>query len=172
MGNDIAWRFIECRLFAETAHAAHGGRAVCIFVNDHADRLCLEALRELGVKYIALRCAGFNGIDVAAAKQLGFSVTRVPASSPNAEAEQAVALLLALNRKIPRASNRVLDLNLSQGQDSRYRWHPERSGALPRRSCEASASRCWPSIRLNLPVGRGSMAWITPTAVHSRASAR
>ena len=108
---------------AETAHAVHGGRAVCIFVNDHADRLCLEALRELGVKYFALPRAGFNGIDVAAAKQLGFSVTRVPASSPNAEAEQAIALLLALNRKIPRASNRVLDLNLSQGQDSRYRWH-------------------------------------------------
>jgi D-lactate dehydrogenase len=112
-GHDIAWRFMECRLSAETAHAAHGGQAICIFVNDRADRLCLEALRELDVKHIALRCAGFNGIDLTAAKELGFSVTRVPAYSPYAVAEHAVALLLALNRKIPRASNRVHDLNFS-----------------------------------------------------------
>ena len=60
-----------------------------------------------------LRCAGYNGVDLAAAKQLGFSVTRVPTYSPYAVAEHAVALLLALNRKIPRASNRVRDLNFS-----------------------------------------------------------
>jgi D-lactate dehydrogenase len=112
-GHQIEWRFMEYRLSAETATAAHGARAICIFVNDRADRLCLEALRELGVKHIALRCAGFNGIDVAAAKELGFSVTRVPAYSPYAVAEHAIALLLALNRKIPRASNRVHDLNFS-----------------------------------------------------------
>jgi D-lactate dehydrogenase len=112
-GSDIEWRFMDCRLTAETANAAHGARAVCIFVNDRADRPCLEALAGLGVKHIALRCAGFNGIDVAAAKELGFSVTRVPAYSPYAVAEHALALLLALNRKIPRASNRVHDLNFS-----------------------------------------------------------
>jgi D-lactate dehydrogenase len=109
----IEWRFMDCRLSAETATAAHGARAICIFVNDRADRPCLEALAKLGVKHIALRCAGFNCIDVAAAKELGLSVTRVPAYSPYAVAEHAVALLLALNRKIPRASNRVHDLNFS-----------------------------------------------------------
>jgi D-lactate dehydrogenase len=112
-GLDIEWRFMEHRLSAETAAAAHGAKAACIFVNDRADRPCLEALAKLGIKHVALRCAGFNAIDLTAAKVLGFSVTRVPAYSPYAVAEHAVALLLALNRKIPRANNRVHDLNFS-----------------------------------------------------------
>jgi D-lactate dehydrogenase len=109
----IAWRFFDSRLSVETAPAARGAQAVCIFVNDRADRPCLQALQSLGVKHIALRCAGFNSVDLSAAKELGLSVTRVPAYSPYAVAEHAVALLLALNRKIPRASNRVRDLNFS-----------------------------------------------------------
>src|SRR6187397_2789666 len=112
-GLDIEWRFMECRLSAATAAAANGAQAVCTFVNDHLDRPCLEALAKLGVKHVALRCAGFNSIDLNAAKELGFSVTRVPAYSPYAVAEHAVALLLALNRKIPRANNRVHDQNFS-----------------------------------------------------------
>jgi D-lactate dehydrogenase len=112
-GLAIEWRFMECRLSAETAAAAHGAQAVCTFVNDRVDRPCLEALTRLGVKHIALRCAGFNSVDLSAAKDLGCSVTRVPAYSPYAVAEHAVALLLALNRKIPRANNRVHDLNFS-----------------------------------------------------------
>jgi D-lactate dehydrogenase len=112
-GGAIDWRFMEFRLSAETAKAAEGATAACIFVNDRADRPCLEALAALGVKHLALRCAGFNGVDLAAAKELGLSVTRVPAYSPHAVAEHAVALLLALNRKIPRANNRVHDLNFS-----------------------------------------------------------
>lgn len=110
---DIEWRFMECRLSAETAVSALGAKAVCTFVNDHLDRPCLEVLARLGIKHIALRCAGFNSVDLQAARELGFSVTRVPAYSPYAVAEHAVALLLALNRKIPRASNRVRDLNFS-----------------------------------------------------------
>src|SRR4030095_7116884 len=107
----IAWRFLDSRLSVDTAPAARGARAVCIFVNDRADRQCLEALHLLGVTHVTLRGAGFNGGDLAAARELGLSVTRVPAYSPYAVAEHAVALLLALNRKIPRASNRVRDLN-------------------------------------------------------------
>jgi D-lactate dehydrogenase len=110
---EIEWRFLDWRLSVETAPAAQGARAICIFVNDHADRACLEALASHDVKHIALRCAGYNGVDVTAAAELGLSVTRVPAYSPFAVAEHAVALLLALNRKIPRASNRVHDLNFS-----------------------------------------------------------
>jgi D-lactate dehydrogenase len=110
---EIDWKFMEFRLRSETATAAQGAQAVCIFVNDHADRGALEELRSAGIKHIALRCAGFNNVDLAAAKELGLSVTRVPAYSPYAVAEHAVALLLALNRKIPRASNRVRDLNFS-----------------------------------------------------------
>lgn len=112
-GTGIEWRFMECRLSTDTAAAAHGAQTVCIFVNDRADRSCLEALAGLGIKHIALRCAGFNCVDLAAAKNLGLAVTRVPAYSPHAVAEHAVALLLALNRKIPRANNRVHDLNFS-----------------------------------------------------------
>jgi D-lactate dehydrogenase len=110
---EIEWRFVDWRLSAETAVSAQGARAICIFVNDRADRACLEVLASLGVKHIALRCAGYNGVDIATASELGLSVTRVPAYSPYAVAEHAVALLLALNRKIPRASNRVHDLNFS-----------------------------------------------------------
>jgi len=109
----IDWQFCEFRLSAETAVAAHGAQAVCVFVNDLADRPCLEALAKAGVRHLALRCSGFNGVDLVVAKELGFSVTRVPAYSPHAVAEHAVALLLALNRKIPRANNRVHDLNFS-----------------------------------------------------------
>lgn len=112
-GSDVEWRFMDCRLSAETAAAATGAQAVCTFVNDQVDCTCLEALSNLGVRHVALRCAGFNSIDLAAAKELGITATRVPAYSPYAVAEHAVALLLALNRKIPRANNRVHDLNFS-----------------------------------------------------------
>src|SRR4051794_18581520 len=98
---DIEWQFLDCRLSVNTAAATRGAQAVCVFVNDHVDRACLEALAAEGVKHVALRCAGFNNVDVTAAKELGFSVTRVPAYSPYAVAEHAIALLLALNRKIP-----------------------------------------------------------------------
>ena len=76
-GLDIEWRFLDCRLTVETAAAAHGAHAVCTFVNDRLDRPCLEALAKLDVRHIALRCAGFNSIDLAAAREIGFTVTRV-----------------------------------------------------------------------------------------------
>ena len=109
----IAWRFHEFRLSAETASAAKGAHAVCIFVNDQADRASLEILSALGVKLLALRCAGYNNVDVAAANTLDLVVVRVPAYSPHAVAEHTVALLLTLNRKIHRAFNRVRELNFS-----------------------------------------------------------
>src|SRR3990172_5260095 len=109
----IAWRFHDFRLSAETASAAKDAQAVCIFVNDPADRACLEALAALDVKLIALRCAGHNNVDLAAARALGLAIVRVPAYSPHAVAEHAVGLLLTLNRKIHRAYNRVRELNFS-----------------------------------------------------------
>jgi D-lactate dehydrogenase len=109
----VAWRFHEFRLSAQTAHAAKGAQAVCIFVNDQADRACLEALAALDVKLIALRCAGHNNVDLSVARELGLAVVRVPAYSPHAVAEHAVGLLLTLNRKIHRAYNRVRELNFS-----------------------------------------------------------
>lgn len=112
-GDCIQWRFHEFRLTAETAASAQDADAVCVFVSDQLDRACLEALAKLGVRLVALRCAGFNNVDLAAAKSLGIAVTRVPAYSPHAVAEHTVGLLLALNRKIHRAYNRVRELNFS-----------------------------------------------------------
>jgi D-lactate dehydrogenase len=109
----VTWRFHEFRLCSETAAAAQGALAACIFVNDQADRACLETLAKLGVKLIALRCAGFNNVDLPAAREFGLVVVRVPAYSPHAVAEHTVALLLTLNRKIHRAFNRVRELNFS-----------------------------------------------------------
>jgi D-lactate dehydrogenase len=112
-GGEVEWRFLDSRLSVDTAPAARGAEAACVFVNDQADRACLEVLASLNLKHLALRCAGFNSVDLPAAAELGIAVTRVPAYSPYAVAEHAVALLLALNRKIPRASNRVRDSNLA-----------------------------------------------------------
>ena len=86
----IAGRFHEFRLTAETAAAAKGAQAVCVFVNDQADRGCLEILAALGVKLLALRYAGYNNVDVAAARALGLAVVRVPAYSPHAVAEMSI----------------------------------------------------------------------------------
>jgi len=109
----ITWRFHDFRLNAETVATAGNAAAVCIFVNDRADKACLSALANLGVKLICLRCAGFNNVDLNAAKELKLSVVRVPAYSPHAVAEHAVGLLLTLNRKIHRAYNRVREHNFS-----------------------------------------------------------
>lgn len=105
--------FHESRLEVGTAALAAGARAVCVFVSDKVDRECLIQLKQVGVQLVALRCAGYNNVDLSAAKELGLCVTRVPAYSPHAVAEHAVALLLTLNRKIHRAHNRVRELNFS-----------------------------------------------------------
>src|SRR3954462_8930732 len=79
--DQIGWQFMECRLAIETATAASDAQAGCVFVNDRLDRSCIELLASQGVKHIALRCAGYNGVDLAAAAELGLAVTRVPAYS-------------------------------------------------------------------------------------------
>ena len=109
----MKWQFHDFRLSSETVSSVGGVQSVCVFVNDRLDEPCLRALRDAGVKHIALRCAGFNNVDLAAAKALGLAVTRVPAYSPHAVAEHTVALLLTLNRKIHRAWNRVREHNFS-----------------------------------------------------------
>lgn len=109
----VEFVFHAFRLSAETAASAAGCTAVCVFVNDTMDRACLAALAERGVRLVALRCAGFNQVDLKAAAEIGIHVVRVPAYSPHAVAEHAVALLLTLNRKIHRAYNRVREHNFS-----------------------------------------------------------
>lgn len=109
----LEFHFLEHRLGASTVVTARDVGAVCVFVNDRLDRPVLAQLRAAGVKLVALRCAGFNNVDLAAAKELGVAVTRVPAYSPHAVAEHTVALLLTLNRRIHRAHSRVRELNFS-----------------------------------------------------------
>jgi D-lactate dehydrogenase len=105
--------FLEARLSPETASLAAEHAAICAFVNDHLDRPVLESFAADGVQLVALRSAGFNNIDLSAARELGIAVGRVPAYSPNAVAEHTIALILALNRKIHKAYARVREGNFA-----------------------------------------------------------
>lgn len=105
--------YFEPRLTRETAAMAAGFEAICSFVNDELDADALAALQRGGVRLVALRSAGYNHVDLAAAGRLGLRVVRVPAYSPHAVAEHAVALALSLNRKIHRAYARVREGNFS-----------------------------------------------------------
>jgi D-lactate dehydrogenase len=108
-----ALTFYEPRFEADTAPLAAGHEGACVFVNDTADAAALEALAATGVRLLLLRATGFNNVDVAAAARLGIAVGRVPAYSPHAVAEHTLALILALNRKIHRAYNRVREGNFA-----------------------------------------------------------
>jgi D-lactate dehydrogenase len=105
--------FLQPRLSPVTAELAKGCDVVCCFANDQLNREVLVKLSQIGVKLIALRSAGYNHVDLVAAKELHLPVVRVPSYSPYAVAEHAVALMLTLNRKIHRAIQRVHELNFS-----------------------------------------------------------
>ncbi|SNB83159.1 MULTISPECIES: 2-hydroxyacid dehydrogenase [unclassified Agrobacterium] len=106
-------QYCDARLSLETVALAEGAAAICAFVNDDLSRSVLEKLAEMGVRLIALRCAGFNQVDLAIAEKLGLTIARVPAYSPYAVAEHTMALILSLNRKIHRAYNRVREGNFA-----------------------------------------------------------
>jgi D-lactate dehydrogenase len=110
-GHDLA--YFTPRLTKETTALAAGCEAVCVFVQDELNHDVLAALSRGGTRLVALRCAGFNNVDLAAAAGLGIRVVRVPAYSPYAVAEHAAALVLTLNRKVHRAYNRVREGNFA-----------------------------------------------------------
>ena len=105
--------FLEPRLGTDTAALGLGAATVCGFVNDRFDRQVLEMLAATGTKLVALRCTGFNNVDLVAAQELGIAVARVPAYSPEAVAEHTTALILSLNRNIHRAFARVREGNFA-----------------------------------------------------------
>lgn len=105
--------FFEPRLTTATVRLAESFPAVCVFVNDSIDRPVLEALAAGGTRLLALRCAGFNQVDLSSARSVGIKVVRVPAYSPYAVAEHAVGMMLALNRKLHRAHARTREGNFS-----------------------------------------------------------
>jgi D-lactate dehydrogenase len=105
--------FFEVPLSPSTAKLAAGSNVVCAFVNDKLNEQTLTELSKQKIGLVVLRCAGFNNVDLVAAKELGIRIMRVPAYSPHAVAEHTLALILTLNRKTHKAYNRVRDANFS-----------------------------------------------------------
>ena len=111
--DDITFEYFDTQLNTHTVKLAHGCDAVCAFVNDELSKDVLHELSDLGIKVIAMRCAGFNNVDIYTAKELNMTVVRVPAYSPEAVAEHSIALMMTLNRRIHKAYSRTRDANFS-----------------------------------------------------------
>ncbi|NOI87739.1 2-hydroxyacid dehydrogenase [Vibrio sp. 99K-1] len=107
------FHFHDFRLTTTTAKMAHDNEVVCAFVNDDLSREVLEILAQGGTKLISMRCAGFDKVDLDAAKELGLQVVRVPAYSPESVAEHTVGMMMCLNRKLHKAYQRTRDANFS-----------------------------------------------------------
>lgn len=123
--------FSEAPLRPDTARLANGHECVCVFVNDDAGAETLERLaEETDVKLVALRSAGFNHVDLKAAEEQGIQVVRVPAYSPHAVAEHAVCLMMALNRKVHRAYNRVREANFALNGLMGFDMHGKTAGII------------------------------------------
>ena len=123
-------RFTELPLNTETANLAKGYEAVALFTSDTASAGVLEKLHDCGVKFIALRSVGFDHVDLEKAKSLGLKVANVPEYSPYSVAEHTLALILALNRKLIRAHNRVMDLNFSLDGLTGFDLHGKTAGII------------------------------------------
>ena len=106
-------KFLKPKLTVDTASLAQGYDAVCAFVNDEVDADTIEILNNCGIKLILMRCAGYNNVDLKAAKKYGIKVLRVPGYSPEGVAEHAITIAMAANRKIHKAYNKVRDNNFS-----------------------------------------------------------
>ncbi|WP_161891204.1 2-hydroxyacid dehydrogenase [Pontibacter russatus] len=123
-------KFLEIHLNRNTAVLAKGYSVVCVFVNDTVDADVQQVLAEQGVQLIALRCAGFNNVDLKAAGALGIKVVRVPAYSPYSVAEHTLALILTLNRKTHRAYNRVKEGNFALNGLMGFDLHGKTAGLI------------------------------------------
>lgn len=122
--------YFEAALNTFTAALAKGHHTVCLFVNDKTDKQILEQFASYGIKLIALRCAGFNNVDLEAALKNNIKIVRVPAYSPEAVAEHAVALILTLNRKTHKAYNRVRESNFSLENLTGFNLHGKTVGVI------------------------------------------
>ncbi len=122
--------YFDASLNADTTNLVLGFDSVCIFVNDKIDKETIEQLAKNNIKLIALRCAGFNNVDITAATERNIKVVRVPAYSPQAVAEHAVALILTLNRKTHKAYNRVRENNFSLEKLMGFNLHNKTVGVI------------------------------------------
>ena len=122
--------FFKESLNSKTTDLAKGFKAVCVFVTDIIDKNCIEKLAKLGIKLIVLRSAGYNNVDLKSAKANDITVLRVPAYSPQAIAEQAIALILTLNRKTHKAYNQVRENNFSLQNLMGFNLHGKTIGVV------------------------------------------
>lgn len=122
--------YLSSHLNEDTAYMAQDADVVCCFVNDNLDAPVLHKLKEQGVQLVALRCAGFNNVDLQAAKSLNLPVCRVPEYSPYAVAEHACALILDLNRNIHRAHNRIRENDYSLDGLLGFDLHGKKVGVI------------------------------------------
>jgi len=122
--------FFETSLNRHTANLCNGFDVVCVFVNDKIDKSTIEKLAKCQVKLIALRCAGYNNVDLEAAATNNIKVVRVPAYSPEAVAEHALALILTLNRKTHKAYNRIREGNFSLNKLIGFNLHNKTIGVI------------------------------------------
>lgn len=122
--------YFDAPLNEQTAKLANGCKAICAFVNDKINALVITALKINGIELIALRSAGFNNVDLTAAKANRITIMRVPAYSPYAVAEHAVALILTLNRKTHKAYNRVREGNFSLERLTGFDLHGKTVGVI------------------------------------------
>ncbi|WP_423999864.1 2-hydroxyacid dehydrogenase [Maribacter sp. IgM3_T14_3] len=128
--HQYTFSFYETALNSDTAKLTTCSDVVCVFVNDVVDKATIEVLTANGVKLIALRCAGYNNVDLEAAKIHNIKVVRVPAYSPEAVAEHALALILTLNRKTHKAYNRVREGNFSLKNLIGFNLHKKTVGVI------------------------------------------
>lgn len=127
-GHEVS--FFETKLDQRSAILAQNHDVICSFVNDQVDAPCLESIASLGIRLIALRCAGYNHVDSKKAKSLGITIVRVPAYSPEAVAEHAFALILTLSRKTHKAYNRVRESNFSLEGLTGFTLHNKTVGVI------------------------------------------
>ncbi len=127
--NGMKFKFYETKLNEDTADLAKGCDAVCVFVNDTVNAAVIDKLCSLGIKMIALRCAGYNNVDLSYAKDR-IAVARVPAYSPYAVAEHAMALLLTSIRRIHKAYIRTRDFNFSLNGLTGFDLHGKTMGVV------------------------------------------
>ncbi|EJL6267012.1 2-hydroxyacid dehydrogenase [Vibrio cholerae] len=126
----LSLHFHDFRLTDKTAQIAKGCEVVCAFVNDELHASVLEQLYQGGTRLIAMRCAGFDKVDLEAAKRLGMQVVRVPAYSPEAVAEHTVGMMLCLNRRFHKAYQRTRDANFSLDGLVGFNFHGKTVGVI------------------------------------------
>ena len=167
-GDGFAFVYFDVALDVHTAALAQDCAALCVFVNDRTDAPVLHALHAVGVRAVLLRCAGFNNVDLAVAKALDLFVARVPAYSPEAVAEHALALVMTLNRQTHRAYNRVREGNFMLDGLLGRTLHGRTVGIVGtgkigwplRASSRAWAASCWDTTRIRRrPLPRWATWW-------------